>query len=369
MKKIIAVILMTVLSVMTFAGFCFKDEKPACPENEAEAFIRVDRDDFDAWKRELDNVRILTEGEYELKALDDRELAPSVKGFDTLNISGSAQFSVEQFGKLADTLKKFGKTVYIVDTRLESHGFASGIGVSWCGEANGANIGKTLAEVEADEKGKTSLIGSSITAYTAVDDEPDQSMTMNVASWQTERELVENAGFNYLRLICPDHGWPSADVIDTFIEFVKGIDKDNTWLHFHCQAGKGRTGAFMTIYDMMKNPDVAVEDILLRQAMTGSGNLYDRSKPESTHAQKERCVMARVIYNYIQENHDTGYAVKWSEWLNAHSQKLTLCVGCKNCPDAAFSSDTQVVDDTFTAVGKGQATVLAGDKVYFVTVE
>ena len=317
MKKIIAVILLTVLSVMTFAGFCFKNEKPACPENEAEAFIRVDRDDFDAWKRELDNVRILTEGEYELKALDDRELAPSVKGFDTLNISGSAQFSVEQFGKLADTLKKFGKTVYIVDTRLESHGFASGIGVSWCGEANGANIGKTLAEVEADEKGKTSLIGSSITAYTAVDDEPDQSMTMNVASWQTERELVENAGFNYLRLICPDHGWPSADVIDTFIEFVKGIDKDNTWLHFHCHAGHGRTTTFMVLCDMLRNPSISLDTAAERQYLLGGSDLLAESSGDDWYAEvhRERAKYLRLFEQYRNEQLPQNFAVSWSDWL------------------------------------------------------
>ena len=331
-------------------------------------FIRVDRDDPDAWKQPLANVRYLTAGEYTLTPLRD-DLTPSLEGFDTLNISGSAQFSTEQFGGLADKLKSFGKTVTIVDTRLESHGLINDIAVSWCGEKNGANLGMTTEEVEADEASLAAVVGSKITAYTAVSDAPDAAVEMDAQSWKTERELVTDAGFQYLRLICPDHCWPPADVIDAFIGFAKDLDMENAWLHFHCQAGKGRTGAFMTIYDMMKNPDVAVEDILLRQAMTGSGNLYDRSSAESSHSQKERCVMARAIYRYLRDNRADGYRVTWSQWLEQHTETLTLHVGDAQPVKDSFSSDLLVIDDSFKAVGAGEATVLAGDTLYRVTVE
>ena len=311
---------------------------------EDDVFIRIDRDDPDAWKEELANVRFLEEE----------------------GMSGSAQFSEEQFRDLAVKLREQSDNVWIVDCRLESHGLINGIAVSWCGADNGANLGKTAEEVEAEEAGLSELVGTDITAYTAEDDMPKDGTERSVETWETERELAESEGMHYLRLACPDHCWPPADVIDAFIEFAGNLEED-AWLHFHCQAGSGRTGAFMTIYEMMQKPDTPVEEILQHQADTGSGNLVDRAAPEKSHAQKERCVLARAVYQYIRESRDSGYAMKWSEWLESHSHTITMQVG-DTLDGEGFSSDQEVVSDTLEAVGPGQATVLAGDEVYFVTV-
>ena len=156
-------------------------------------------------------------------------------------------------------------------------------------------------------------------------------------------------------------------MIDTFISFANSLEGD-AWLHFHCQAGSGRTGAFMTIYEMMQKPYSPVEEILRHQAETGSGNLLDRAKPEKSHTQKERCVLARAIYLYIQENHISGYALKWSEWFEAHSRTVTMKLGDR-LESECFSSDPLVVSDLLEAVGKGSATVLVEDEVLFITVE
>jgi len=187
-----------------------------------------------------------------------------------------------------------------------------------------------------------------------------------VTKWETERALTEAEGMRYLRLACPDHCWTTADVIDVFIDFAKDLE-EGAWLHFHCQAGSGRTGAFMTIYEMMQKPDVPVEAILRHQAETGSGNLVDRAAPEKSHAQKERCVLARAVYRYIRENRGFGYVVKWSDWLRTHSRTIALRIG--DCLDGmGFSSDQSVVSDSLEAVGAGLATVLVDDEVYFIEV-
>ena len=284
-------------------------------------FIRIDRDDPNAWKEELSNVRFLQEE----------------------GMSGSAQFSETQFHDLAGKLREQAEEVWIVDCRLESHGLINGIAVSWCGVDNGANLGKTVKN-----------------------DQPVDGMKFSVEKWETERALAEAEGMNYLRLACPDHCWPPAEVIDSFIDFAGKLEED-TWLHFHCQAGSGRTGAFMTIYEMMQKPDAPVEDILRHQAETGSGNLVDRSAPEKSHAQKERCVLARAVYQYISANRESGYKVKWSDWLETHSRTITMRVG-ERLEGEGFSSDQLVVSDSLQAAGPGQATVLAGDDVYFITV-
>ena len=223
-----------------------------------------------------------------------------------------------------------------------------------------------MEEVEAEEKALSGLTGTTITAYTAENDRPVDGQEFEVKKWETERALAETEGMNYLRLACPDHCWPPAEVIDAFIDFAGKLEED-VWLHFHCQAGSGRTGAFMTIYEMMQKPDAPVEDILRHQAETGSGNLVDRSAPEKSHAQKERCVLARAVYQYISANRESGYKVKWSDWLETHSRTITMRVG-ERLEGEGFSSDQLVVTDSLQAAAPGQATVLAGDEVYFITV-
>ena len=312
---------------------------------EDSVFIRIDRDDPDAWKKELANVRFLEEE----------------------GMSGSAQFSETQFGDLAAELKEESEDVWIVDCRLESHGLINGIAVSWCGEDNGANLGKTPEEVEAEEEALSSLIGTTVTAFTAENDRPKDGLELTVEKWETERTLTESEGMHYLRLACPDHCWPPSEVIDSFIGFAKDLG-EGSWLHFHCQAGSGRTGAFMTIYEMMQKPDTPVEDILQHQADTGSGNLVERSAPEKSHAQKERCVLARAVFQYIQANYESGYEVNWSEWLETHSRTITMQIGEK-LDGEGFSSDPLVVSDSLEASAAGRATVLVDNDVYFITVE
>ena len=311
----------------------------------AETFVRVDRDDPEAWKGELDNVRFLTEE----------------------GMSGSAQFSADQFHSLAGRLREQSGNVWIVDCRLESHGFVNGIAVSWCDENNGANLGRTAEEIEAGEEELSALTGTEIMAWTTENDQPVTAVSLKAETWETERQLAEREGFRYLRLACPDHCWPPAEVIDGFISFAKGLE-DGTWLHFHCQAGSGRTGAFMTIFEMMRKPDQPVEEILRHQAETGSGNLLDRAKPEKSHAQKERCVLARAAHLYIRENSASGYEVKWSEWLAVHSRTVTMKTG-ESLEGEGFSSDPAVVTDALEAAGTGTATVLSGNEILNITVE
>ena len=104
------------------------------------------------------------------------------------------------------------------------------------------------------------------------------------------------------------------------------------------------------------------------QAETGSGNLLDRAGPEKSHAQKERCVLARAVYRYIRENRDTGWAVRWSDWLETHSRTVTMKPGDR-LEGGGFSSDPLVVSDALEATGKGSATVLTEDELLFITVD
>ena len=311
------------------------------PPAEAEAgftpFFRFDLDSPAAWQEPLENVRFLTGEAYCLQPISadkldkyglDPDALPDIKGLDTLNISGSAEFSENQFRQLASKLRRLadGKEIYIFDCRIEEHALVNGISVSWYGDHNWANHGMTLAEAEADEYARFSALpGTVIPVYTVSDNAPDKSAEIAVSSWMTEKELVESEGFHYVRLACPDHSWPYEEAINQFIGFVRTLDKDRVWLHFHCQAGKSRTGIFMAIYDMMKNPEVSFEDIMLRHAMTGS-SYFPYADPDSEIADVYalRARRIRQVYDYLHEK-DVSRMIPWSEWI-AEKETATSCL-------------------------------------------
>ena len=244
MKKYVRLIV-ALLTTVLLSG-CAMTQKTT----EFEPFYRFDVDSPTAWKEPLGNVRFLTEGAYNITPLSEEKLEqyglesdiePNEKGMDTLNISGSAQFSENQFRELAAQLRELakGKDIYVIDCRIEDHALLNGISVSWYGDHNWANKGMSLEEAEKDEQERFGdLVGKKITAYSVSENAPDESEEITVDRWMTEKELVQSEAFNYLRLPCQDHSWPYEEAIDMFIDLVQSIDTDQTWLHFHCQAGK-----------------------------------------------------------------------------------------------------------------------------------
>ena len=297
---------------------------------EEEGFFRMDRDDRKAWKGEIANLRLLTYGQYKFGKAKaryriDPEFVPSTKGLNKLNISGSAQFSEPQFHQLALTLRKLakGKRIYVIDLRQESHVFLNGNPISWYAEHNWANAGKTLAQIQREETVRFGgLVGRTIHAYGVAHDKKNGKTEIKVHSVVTEQEAVEQEGFGYLRLPAPDYSWPPPELIDAFIEFVKGIDMKKSWLHFHCHAGTGRTGIFMMLYDKMKNPSVPMKDIVVRHTLTGSEYPLHSSDSNSFHGRlnAEKARMTPLLFRYVEKYHKSGYKISWSEWLAAQEE-------------------------------------------------
>lgn len=299
-------------------------------------FYRIDRDNVNEWQEPLDNQRYLTAGTYELKAVDEKydldpAYAPSEEGLATLDISGSAQFSELQFRDLAESIRALAgdKKVYIIDCRSESHALVNGIAISYFEQHNWGNQGLTLEEVEADEQERFGkMVGTEQTFNEKDGESPGEAMTLKVKSIMMERELVESEGFEYKRFVALNNHWQEPEMIDEFIEFVKGLDMDKVWLHFHCQAGKGRTAIFMVIYDMMKNPDVSMRDIVIRQAKAGGNYLLYTEKSDHYKSPLFDDIAEKVqlLYMYIQENRKSNYKVKWREWLKKDVTTLTTTV-------------------------------------------
>ena len=294
------------------------------------AFFRFDLNDPDAWQKPLSNVRFLTEGAWSLSPIDPEkcelygispDALPSAEGLDTLNISGSADFSEDQFLELAEELRGFAgdRQIWVVDCRLESHGLVNGISVSWYGDHNWANMGMSLEEAEADEASRfASLPGKTITVYTAKDNTRANPQEIAVERTMTERELVESEGFHYLRLAANDHSWPEEEAVDSFLAFVEELEQtvglDNVWLHFHCHAGQSRTAIFMAIYDMIRNPSVSFDDVMLRQAMTGGSYLPYAGLGELEEVYRLRAKRIRQVYDYLHSDACEDKRMPWSAW-------------------------------------------------------
>lgn len=256
----------------------------------------------------------------------DINYVPTREGLDKLHASGSAQFSINQFATLVKNLRqKTDKDIYIVDLRQENHGFFNEDAVSWYGKRDWANIDKSRKEIIRLEP---KLLKANLDKHTeraTLDDNKnaDEVDTSLIKSVGTEKKLVEKNNLHYVRITATDHVWPSPENIDEFIKLYKSLPED-AWLHFHCEAGKGRTTTFLAMYDMMKNPQVPLKDILYRQLLLG-GNYVAYTEDVSTSSNwkapyyNQKAKMIKVFYQYVQENHQNGFKVLWSDWLKNHS--------------------------------------------------
>lgn len=290
-----------------------------------EPFIRIDRDDPMAYEQELANLRIISEGAYELgkpkeKYGIDPDYVPDLTGLDTLDVSASAQLNEWQFHQLAEALRAEagGKEIIVFDLRRENHAFLDGRPFSIYGLHNWSNEGLTAEQIEQNEKlifG--ALAGTAFQAFAKGSDHRGEMAAYKLSSMMTEQELVKSEGFAYIRLPVLDHTWPKPGEVDSFIDFIKCHDMDNIWLHFHCHAGSGRTGAFLVMYDKMKNPDVAIEDICVRQAMLGASYMLQTKASDDYKIPLYEEKVKRVIQfgQYVEENYENNFSVSWSEWL------------------------------------------------------
>lgn len=232
----------------------------------------------------------------------------NLNGLEKLNVSGSQQFSEYNLPSL---LKAIGTSlpITVVDLRQESHGFINGFPVSWANSKNNANEGLSRDEVLLDEvnKLKNIKLNEPITFY----NKPKESIIP--IKVQNEYELIKSNGLLYNRITVRDGGIPSDDMVDYFIESIKG-KMDSSWFHFHCKAGVGRTTTFMIMYDMIKNyKEVNAEDIINRQLALAN---FNETNIKSFYNDKERMVFLYKFYDYCKENGDS-LSAKWSEWKKA----------------------------------------------------
>jgi len=149
----------------------------------------------------------------------------------------------------------------VVDLRQESHVFVDGRAMSWCADKDWSNVGQSSAWIARDERCQVEKLETAPDQLLyAIQKDGDGRVQVRGASTlhvtRAETEEIVLAGFrsrltvSYLRLPVTDHCAPEDDVVRVFLEKLGNVDVE-TWVHFHCHGGDGRTTTFLTMYDML----------------------------------------------------------------------------------------------------------------------
>ena len=251
---------------------------------------------------------------------------PTRAGLNELWISASGQPSEHALSILREKIleREPDAKIIIVDLRQESHGFVNSTPVSWWIKNNAANAGKTTADVLKTEENLLKNLRGVETTFEPLgnaDKKRLKSVTITPHFVKTEREVCESLGLGYERFAAADMQFPAPELVDEFITFVAMLP-EKSWLHFHCQAGHGRTTTFMVMYEIMKNPDVSLEEICKRQYLLGGSNLL--LEPEGNvfyaTAARDRAKKIRLFYEFVQGTRAEKIGLQWSEWLTEVSK-------------------------------------------------
>ncbi len=258
--------------------------------------------------------------------------------------SGSAEFSLSQLQAMIDQ-KAVTLPLVVVDLRQEPHGFLvidqplngeTEIAVGWFAERDWLNVAKGLPSILVDEENR--LANASQTANLIVYDVATKNPTEDgictatpytvqpAGSYKNEETLVQTlSDVGYFRLPTTDHCRPRDAEVDQFVAYETALEP-NTWLHFHCRAGDGRTTSFMAMHDIIHNaPGDSLQTILTRQGPSGIGGIDLASPPKNQDIfsypfSAERVTFMQNFYTYVCDAKPGGFKLTWSDWV---SQKVT----------------------------------------------
>lgn len=233
----------------------------------------------------------------------------NTKGMSTLNISGSEQFSKTNLPMLVDAIKSPYK-ITDIDLRQESHGFINELPISWANALDNANAGLNLSQINMRENKllKSVPLNKPLTFY----NRPDVTITPTVT--YTEETLVKSNGLSYIRIPVTDFDLPDNSAVDYFLNLVKNQPK-NSWLHFHCKEGVGRTTTFMIMYDIIKNCNyVSLDDIITRQV---NFPVSFKEETKAKFSQGKEFVFLSKFYEYCKSNAKDNNP-SWSNWIKLH---------------------------------------------------
>ncbi|MGD1083493.1 MAG: phosphatase [Verrucomicrobiota bacterium] len=246
---------------------------------------------------------------------------PDTTGLADLRASGSAAFSE---ANLKLMLARLPGPVTVFDLRQEDHVYVNGQPISWYATNDWANVGRAHDAIMAHEAARARAMAPG-TAIELADAKLKKGGAASAPQYlvvtraATEREIVTAAGAGYVRITVTDHARPLDEEVDRFILAVRALPAGG-WVHFHCEAGKGRTTTFLALYDMLRNARrVSLQDIVNRQSLLiGDYNLLDLAGQTGWKAPlfADRAAFVRAFFDYARAN-PGGRPQTWTEWLKS----------------------------------------------------
>jgi protein tyrosine/serine phosphatase len=249
-----------------------------------------------------------------LPVIDSND-APFPKRFRVMDqndvqMIGSGQFSKPQLLRIQDKIKE---PLIIIDLRQESHGFLNDIAISWYGNQNWENRGKSDDTINTQQtQYLQNLLHQRMATFFAINSKTANgviksahSHNIPVKTVYSEQTLAEELGLRYQRFFVADHSPPSADQVRAFSQFLTTLPA-HSWVYFHCRGGSGRTSTFMTLYAIYKQGKTrSFEDIIEQQIRLGGADLRKLPDPQSY-----KYIPAKkrfdVLKNYYASIHKSG---------------------------------------------------------------
>lgn len=257
-------------------------------------------------------------------------------GLDTLNVSGSSQFSEHELDTIISNLGT--KKITVINLRQEDMGFVEskqGSGAIpfsyimpmpwWTGEdPRGLRSVKEIERSE-DERmaeitrdGKLQIFGCGDGSAPKDAHEVEYQVDIDVKRALTEKQLVESKKLGYHRIPDKKFGHMQDEHVEDFVHFLQNLPTGQH-VHFHCKKGQSRTTLFMIAYDIWFNADkVSCEDIIRRQGPDGLGGVdmmkVAESKGWDQSFKKGWVDFLKDFHRYVKEQKPGGCKLSWSEW-------------------------------------------------------
>jgi hypothetical protein len=220
--------------------------------------------------------------------------------------SASEQFSLNNLKHMSSLYPEHSLIVF--DLRREFHGFSNEKPVCW-----------QTDEIEYSARG----------FQYNFELDPDQleeaeDLLLKKEHCISEKQLVQNLNpsFQYIRLPILDHGIPSDEQVDFFLNELKEMPS-NRWIHLHCAGGKGRAGVLLTMIDMLQEANhLSAQEIMNKHTALGASKLYVPLSKKAKPYEQKRSAFLCLFHKFCQETQENPSS--WVSWLQKQEEVINF---------------------------------------------
>lgn len=234
-----------------------------------------------------------------------------------LNISTSAQMDEMQLMALTSMLRRKGTPkLKIIDLREEPHGYVNGMGVSLYKCMNTSNSLNAINESDWLDSLKSKTLELHEVQFKALGSILEtQTVTIEKATVRSEVEIL---GSEYMRYLVPDHQRPSDIVVDSWLNYYSKTT--DTWIHYHCRGGLGRSTTFMLMTYIIQSrfEELDLKDCMDKVVGLGGSDLL--SLPDCTNkrwkskAFQDRMDFIAKFFEYARNKSGFASGASWTQW-------------------------------------------------------